>query len=157
MKKDEHQGIIFNKLILEKVNFEIDPDYAFGKDPLEVRMSGNVNRFFSDDKKHLKVTLHINVDLAGANPAPMKIYTVMAGYFSLMDGKDSKSLVEFAEIHAPTMIFPFIRETIANLTMRTDFPPLLLPPANMWALMGKKNKGSEKTVKKGPAKKAAKN
>ena len=115
MKKDEHQGIIFNKLILEKVNFEIDPDYAFGKDPLEVRMSGNVNRFFSDDKKHLKVTLHINVDLAGVDPAPMKIYTVMAGYFSLMDEKDNKSLVEFAEIHAPHFGFSLICGFSANV------------------------------------------
>jgi preprotein translocase subunit SecB len=34
-------------------------------------------------------------------------------------------------------MFPFVRETIADLTLKTGYPPLLLPPINIIALIGK--------------------
>lgn len=138
MKKNEHQGIEFQRLILEKVDFEVDPDFTFGGEPLAVAMDVNADAFFSEDKKSLRSVLTTNIALSGAEPSPMKIIIAVAGYFSLEDDHNTGVLEEFAEIQAPAMLFPFIREVVANLTMRTDFPPLLLPPANMWALLNKK-------------------
>lgn len=146
MKKNEHQGIVFDKLVLEKVNFEINPDYNFGREPFAIRMSGDIKKFLSDDKKHLKVVHHADVHLEGVEPSPMKIYIVLAGQFSVMDEQDNNLLMEFAEVHAPTIMFPFIRETIANLTMRTDFAPLLIPPSSICAL-GEKKEITEESVK----------
>lgn len=155
MKKTEHQGIAFDKLILEKVNFEIDPNYTFSESPLEVNMGVDVEKNLSDDKKRLKIVLHVNVDLSGVDPSPMKIYTVVAGHFSLRDEQNIGALEEFAEIQAPTVMFPFIREVIANLTMRTDFPPLLIPPVNIWVMLGKKNKEGGGKATKASRKKAS--
>ena len=140
MKKNEHQGIAFDKLILEKVTFETDPDYTFGKKPLGVQFGVDVEKSLSEDKKRLKIVLHVHIDLSGVDPSPMKIFTVVAGYFSLHDEQNIGALEEFAEIQAPTVMFPFVREIIANLTMRTDFPPLLIPPVNMRLILGKEKK-----------------
>jgi preprotein translocase subunit SecB len=148
MKKNEHQGIAFQRLILEKVNFEVNPDFSFGGEPLAVAMDVNADAFFSEDKKNLRSVLTTNIALSGAEPSPMKILVAVAGYFSLEDGQSTCVLEEFAEIQAPAMLFPFMREVVANLTMRTDFPPLLLPPANIWALLGKKNTEKSKRGKK---------
>jgi preprotein translocase subunit SecB len=145
MKQNEHQGIAFEKLILEKVNFEIDPHYTFGKKTLEVQFGVDVEKSLSEDKKRLKVVLNVHIDLSGVDPSPMKIFTVMAGYFSLHDEQNVGALEEFAEIQAPTIMFPFVREIIANLTMRTDFPPLLIPPVNMRLIVGKKNGARHKS------------
>ncbi|MDO9230273.1 MAG: protein-export chaperone SecB [Syntrophales bacterium] len=155
MKQNEHQGIAFVKLILEKVNFEIDPHYTFGKTPLDVQLGVDVEKSFSEDKKRLKIVLHVHIDLSGVDPSPMKIFIVAAGHFSLHDEQNIGALEEFADIQAPTIMFPFVREVIANLTMRTDFPPLLLPPVNMRVILGKKKESIGK-VKKVPRKKTPK-
>lgn len=155
MKQNEHQGIAFDKLILEKVTFETDPNYTFGKKPLGVQFGVDVEKSLSEDKKRLKIVLHVHIDLSGVDPSPMKIFIVVAGHFSLRDEQNVGALEEFAEIQAPTIIFPFVREIIANLTMRTDFPPLLIPPVNMRVILGKK-KESIGQVKKIPRKKTPK-
>ena len=141
MKQNEHQGIAFDKLILEKVNFEIDPNYMFGKKPLGVQLGVDVEKCLSENKKLLKIVLHVHIDLSGVEPSPIKILLTVAGHFTLQDEQNAGALEEFAEIQAPTILFPFVREIIANLTMRTDFPPLLIPPVNMRVMLGKKKEG----------------
>ena len=37
-------------------------------------------------------------------------------------------------MHCPTVLFPYARETIADATMRTGFPPVHLAPINFEAL-----------------------
>ncbi len=155
MKQHEHQGIAFEKLILEKVNFEIDPHYTFTKKPLAVQFGVDVEKSLSEDKKRLKIVLNVHIDLSGVDPSPMKIFITVAGHFSLHDEQNDGALEEFAEIQAPTIMFPFVREIIANLTMRADFPPLLIPPVNMRMILGKK-KESIGQVKKSPRKNAPK-
>ena len=103
----------------------------------------DVKKSLSEDKKRLKIVLHVNIDLSGVDPSPVKIFIAVAGHFSLRDEQNAGALEEFAEIQAPTIIFPFIREIIANLTMRTDFPPLLIPPVNIRVMFGKKKKSIE--------------
>lgn len=154
MRKNEQQGISFDKLILEKVNFEIDPVYAFEGETLSVRMGFATDKVFSPDKRHLKLVLNANIDLVGVEPSPMKVLLAVAGYFSIGDDNDSAILEEFSDVQAPAMLFPFVREIVGNLTMRTDFPPLLIPPTNIKALIGKKtSKGKvKKTATKKPVK-----
>ncbi|MEI7672134.1 MAG: protein-export chaperone SecB, partial [Deltaproteobacteria bacterium] len=108
-----------------------------------------------EDKKRLKIVLNVHIDLSGVDPSPMKIFITVAGHFSLHDEQNDGALEEFAEIQAPTIMFPFVREIIANLTMRADFPPLLIPPVNMRMILGKK-KESIGQVKKSPRKNAPK-
>ena len=36
----------------------------------------------------------------------------------------------FGKINAPAIIFPFIREHLANLSLKAGIPPILLPPVN---------------------------
>jgi preprotein translocase subunit SecB len=155
MKKNEHQGISFDKMILEKVNFETDPNYNFDSDQLAVSFGLNVEKYFSDENHQLKLVLNANVNLSGVEPSPMQIFISAAGYFTLHDKNNSGALEEFSEIQAPTMLFPFIREIIANLTMRTDFPPLLIPPSNVWVLLAKHNGEDDVKKKKTSVKKAA--
>ena len=136
MKKNEQQGISFNKLILEKTNFEIDPSYTAGDAALSVKLGFSFDKVFSEDKRNLKFVLNTDAELVGVDPSPMKIFVSMAGYFSINKTGDPATLEEFSEIQAPALLFPFTREVIGSLTMRTDFPPLLIPPTNFLALIG---------------------
>ncbi|WP_448529800.1 protein-export chaperone SecB [Raineya sp.] len=53
----------------------------------------------------------------------------MAGEF-IFEKNTSITIEDFAKVNAPAIIFPFIREHLANLSLRAGIPPILLPPVN---------------------------
>jgi len=61
----------------------------------------------------------------------------MSGSFEF--GKEVNIPIEsFANINAPAIIFPFIREHLANLTMKSGIQPVFLPPVNFVELAKRK-------------------
>lgn len=49
-------------------------------------------------------------------------------------GFDGTELRELLGIFCPTLLYPFLREAVANLISKGGFPPLLLAPVNFDAL-----------------------
>ena len=56
-----------------------------------------------------------------------------AGQF-LVRGLEEQALGQVLNIHCPTVLFPYARETVDSVLTRGGFPPLLLPPVNFEAL-----------------------
>ncbi len=54
----------------------------------------------------------------------------MVGIFKVEKEPQELPLQQFAEINAPAIIYPFIREHLANLTMKAGMKAVLLPPVN---------------------------
>ena len=50
-----------------------------------------------------------------------------------------QELDNYAKEMASGLLMPFAREVIANITSRIPFPPLLLPPINIRALINKQS------------------
>lgn|GEM_PF-1542417 len=145
MQKDKQLRINFEKVVLEKVDLEINPNYTLKEAGIPVDISVKVTRNLIKSQKLLKLSLNVFVFKEAEDP-PLRVSLIATGYFSVKKDGDFKTLEEFSQIQAPALVFPFVRETIANLTMRTDYPPLLLPPANITVLIGKTS--SKKRVKK---------
>lgn len=139
MKKDRQPGIDFVKIVLEKANLEVNANYSNIEEDINVELSVKVNRKLDKTKKNLIVNLEVALFKETVNP-PLRVSVLAAGYFSVKNDEDIESLEGFSRIQAPALIFPFIRETIANLTMRTGNPPLLIPPINILQLIGKSGK-----------------
>ena len=57
----------------------------------------------------------------------------MAGVFEKM-GESEIDVDAFGKINAPAIIYPFIREHLGTLTMKSGLTPFLLPPLNFVAL-----------------------
>jgi preprotein translocase subunit SecB len=64
----------------------------------------------------------------------IKILCVMVGVFS-QEKEGSVTLEEYAKIHAPSLLFPYIRENVSNVTMKAGMPPIVLPPMNLVKLI----------------------
>lgn len=141
MRKDKQPGIDFEKIMLERINLEVTPDYLFPEKGVEVEMTVSVNAALNKPEKKLKLTLEVSLFKETKNP-PLRLLVSASSYFK---GKDIKTLEEFSKVQAPALVFPFVREIIANLTMRTGYPPFLVPPTNIVAFVGKK---LEKTKQK---------
>lgn len=148
MKKDKQPGIDFEKVILEKVNLEINSDFTVKNEGIPVDISFKVNRNIIKSQKLLKLSLEMSIFKETENP-PLRISVLATGYFNVKRVEDIKKLEAFSHVQAPALVFPFIREIIADITMRTGYPPLLIPPTNIIALAGQTNKKAKsKTNKK---------
>jgi preprotein translocase subunit SecB len=143
MRKDNHPGIDFEKIILEKVNLETNPNYQKTEKGIPVDISFKVNRELVKSLKLLKLSFEVSLFRETSNP-PFHISVLATGYFTVKRVKDIKALEEFSQIQAPALLFPFIREVIADLTMRTGYPPLLIPPTNIALLIGKTHNVTKK-------------
>lgn len=126
-------GINFNDLVLEEINFKLNPDFKPAK-KIKVDVSYDINYEIDETKKILKVRVGVFIFEKTEN-APFKLSIYLLAVYSLEGSFDEEKLKNFADVQAPALIFPFIREIVANITMRTPFPPLLLPPINIFKLV----------------------
>lgn len=133
MRKDKQPGINFEKVVLEKLNLEITPDYSFPKEGIKVDVSVKASIKLDKIQKRLRLSLEVSLFKKAEN-SPLRLSVLASGYFK---AKDVKTLEEFSKIQASALVFPFIREIIANITMRTGYPPFLIPPTNIIDLVGK--------------------
>ena len=158
MKQSEQQGIEFDSYIFEKVNFNVNPNFIFPDGGLPINFGVEFSNSIDDVKKRLKTTLTIIVIYKGIKNPPIDVTVSIAGYFSMDKSGDIHILEEFSQVNAPAFLFPFAREIIANLSLNSGFPPLLIPPTNLRALIGTKKIAPKKkaTRKKVPKKKIPK-
>jgi preprotein translocase subunit SecB len=70
------------------------------------------------------------------------IYTVEVVYAGLLkiDSIPEQALEPFLLISGPTMLFPFLRRLVADITREGGFPPLLLEPIDFGALYIRRQK-----------------
>ncbi len=131
MKKKYETGIIFKHVHIEQLSFERLPDHKPGKIAVDIEF--NTHPEIDHEKKTLKVRMQANLFEKGEN-APFRMQIGLCGEFA---GEDIDRLKDFAVVQAPALLFPFLRETIASITLRGGFPALLLPPTNIQELVGK--------------------
>ena len=104
-----------------------------------------IDNFIVKEKKEMAILMGVR-KLEGNLPY---YFEVRAGGLFKFDKLPTKKVLEqFARINCPAIIFPYIRETVADLTRRAGFPPLHLNPINFIEI-AKDNKG-KKTAKRTP-------
>lgn len=121
------------------------------KPPVEVKnytFQTDIEIGFGVDEQENTLEVLLGVSEKKKN-APYNFLVRSVGRFHFDELPDSKSLENFALINCPAMIFPYLRETVADMTRRSGYPPLHLNPVNFVEL-------SSRMVQKAPKKKAIK-
>lgn len=77
--------------------------------------------------------LTITVTAKAGDKTLFLVEAAQAGVFRV-EGVPVSDLQPLMGIHCPNMLFPYIRETIADSVMRAGFPPVHLDPINFEAL-----------------------
>lgn len=111
---------------VRSISFELNKDFAPRK-KAEVTIDIDIGYEYIDEDNILKVI--IGVDITGKKF--LNITVKQEGVFKF-DSKPTpdEHLSKTAEITCASILFPFVRETIADLTRRASLPPLLLDPMN---------------------------
>lgn len=119
---------------LVSIHFEINNSFTPGKD-VNLSITLNQTHEFIDTNNKLRTT--VGVDLKGED-APIKINAIIGGIFQFKDKPESESdLTRIAEVSCAAILFPFVREVVADITRRAGLPPLLLNPVNFVEIYNK--------------------
>src|SRR3989304_9193648 len=135
MDKNKQPGIRFVTVLLTKLNFEL-PHIK----PSEFKYDFNIKDTYKIEGTKLFCILDISLY--------DKFNLELTGIFEAIEGEENLSLEKFAKVNAPTLLIPYAREVISDITSRTPLPYLLLPPINVLA-MKKKAKSKKKITSSG--------
>jgi len=130
-KKTEPISIKFLDFAITKITFELNEKFDCLKDQKEtaVKFNTKFKGKTTFDKEHLVLTLKLGTRINWQTEnSPFDIEVVGRGVFQL--NREPEDIERLAWINCAAIIFPFIRETIADVTRRSGLPPLLIPPTN---------------------------
>lgn len=138
--------MMFANFTLLKVTFSLNNDFKEGADEVTINPDFLVTHEFRDNEKELVVIIGVRLDKGNI---PYCFELQGGGLFRFAETPDEKILKQLATINCPAILFPYIRETIADLTRRAGFPPLHLVPVNFIELA--KNMSDQKAPSKAQA------
>ncbi|ADU64894.1 protein-export chaperone SecB [Desulfurispirillum indicum] len=131
--------------MLEGVHYRTRPRYALKDVKGQQDMQMNINTKYTrlDDEKY-KVTLITALVFAEEKTAPFVMEVVLSGIFALKDDFDEEDREIILNVNCPSILFPYSRECVANLSMRSEYGAITLPSVNFMELyQAKKNRPAE--------------
>jgi preprotein translocase subunit SecB len=95
-------------------------------DKPNLRIEVNVNAEKMGDKI-FESAIQFKAEAAGKEGIIYDLELTYAGLFQI-DNMPEQALEPFLLVNCPTLVFPFLRRLVADLTREGGFPPLLLDP-----------------------------
>lgn len=132
------------RLISARFDLKTDKKYKPAKD-IPISSTLDLRYDFIDDKKLLQ--LFIKFDICGEK-LPFSLNIEIGGLFIFSNIiKVEQTLDKIARINCAAILFPYLRETVADIVRRAGLPPLNLPPVNFVALYTAKSGDKTKKIK----------
>ncbi len=131
---------IFNldKLYIKDMSLEVPnaPQIFLQKEQptIELNINYHTNRI---DDGIFETVIHLIVNAKINNEQLFLIEIHQAGIFQIRNITD-EHLIILQNVECPNAIFPYLRETVNNLTMRSGFMPIILAPINFAYLYNQK-------------------
>jgi len=123
------------------IEFHLNKDFREEKDRLTFNTDIAIRNDFIEENNELFVFVKLKQK---SGNVPFFFEIEGGGRFKFDKTPDKKTLDAFATINCPAIIFPYIRETIADITRRAGFPPLHIGPVNFIELSKTRKKETAK-------------
>jgi len=120
-----------------KVDFSLNPEFKIKGKKAPISPEIAIHHEFRKKQKELVVSLGIR-QIAGNMPFYFEVVLLSPPIFEQIPA--SSLLKQFATINCPAILFPYVRETVADLSRRSGFPPLHLDPINFIDLAKQREK-----------------
>jgi len=122
------------RIFVKDASFESPMGLAVFGRPWQPKVNVDMNtksEKVSDDSFEVVLTVTVTANLE--EEAALLIEVQQAGVF-LIKGLEQENLRQALGIMAPSLLFPYLRETIDSLAVKGGFPPIILPPIIFAAL-----------------------
>lgn len=131
--KEHHSRLMFVDYNIINIDFKINSKFKFEK-PIEVEFSMETEISFSNDKS-ASVTLNcIIFDDSEKRNLPFTLKITITGNFKIEGEIDNEGFMKFCELNGTTVLFPYLRTAVTNITATANQPPLVLPLINVHSL-----------------------
>ncbi|NQT57307.1 MAG: protein-export chaperone SecB [Desulfobacteraceae bacterium] len=117
--------ISLRKSRVYSLNFRINPAASKGKIPINLTISHK----YKYDYKNKTIAFLLSVSINDER-MPFFLEIEYEGLFALSKRASKKAVEPIAQVNCPAILFPFLRETVAEITRRGGFNPLMLPVIN---------------------------
>lgn len=113
-------------------------------EPPNLRVEVNVNASKVADKAY-ESAIHLKAEATNNLGTIYDLELAYAGMFQI-DNIPEPSLEPFLLINCPSLLFPFARRLVADLTREGGFPPLLLDPIDFAGLFVKRQQEKQTSL-----------
>ena|SRR3990170_3354843 len=125
-----------DELKLLESHFKLNTDFELkNNEPIEI--SAYIGVSYKRENRIVQVIVSVN---SHGEKQPFVFDTKMAGTFGFSKLPGKEQLDRIVHINCAAIIFPYVREAIADLTRRAGLPPFHLGPLNFVALYQKNRK-----------------
>lgn len=127
--------VLLQKIFVKDASVEVPQAPAVFTRPWQPQVDVQVNSKVDDlGNDHWQVVLTVTVTAKLGEDTAFLVEAHQAGVFTIKGFQRDAELGAVLGAYCPGLIFPFARETIADLVQRAGFPQLLLQPINFDAL-----------------------
>jgi len=137
-----HFQFSLKEIFLPNIMFRINPSFKPKSGKVQITTSISVE-FLHKDKD---LTVHLRVEMPDGENAPFVFVVEGVGKFELAEEPPADVLEVIAHVNGASMIFPYVREAIADLTRRAGVPTLHLQPVNFVAMMKENVPNKKETI-----------
>ena len=134
MTDQNEQEFGIHSIYLKDVSFEAPNSPEMFKTQFQPEIQMNLNLETNNLEDNVfEVVLTVTVTAKANDKSAFLVELKQAGVFTLK-GFDDENLGPMLGIYCPNVLFPYARESVANLVSKGGFPQLLLEPVNFEAL-----------------------
>lgn len=131
---DQQQEFGIHSIYLKDVSFESPNSPDIFKTQFQPQIEMNLNIDTKNIEEDVfEVILAVTVSAKVDDKSAFLVELQQAGVFTI-SGFDDESLGPMLGVYCPNVLFPYARESVANLVTKGGFPQLLLEPVNFEAL-----------------------
>lgn len=130
---------------LIEAHFALNQKYKWKKDAtIDMQHSIEIKHKNNDNILNVLVSLSSN-----SEKQPFQFTVAWEGIFTFEKMPEKENIERIAQINCASIIFPYIRESVADLTRKASIAPLNINPINFVALFEEKQKATiQKSAKK---------
>lgn len=126
-------GFRIRNITLDKLHFEINHNYqpSEGNFPAPEVVA---NLKYTDilDQQFF-ITLELGFEFP-KDKKPFDLEVAMTGVFAVDEGLDPEFLKKIQQINGPAILYPYLRAVVSDVTNKSGYPVLNLPPINIHLL-----------------------
>lgn len=139
--KDSKKKINCIGMLVTNLEFHRDKQY---KMPIEYVVKVDIGSNFITSNNTLE--LAITVDVENTEKTIRASVTVL-GLFNFPNGIDGIHIDEFAKVNAAMIVYPFCREAISSVSVKSGIQPILLPPFDFLGAYDQERKARQAQVR----------
>jgi len=137
-------SIAYIKLL--ESHYKLNTDYKFEENK-KISLSGSIRLQYIKENNIVRVILSVSSENI---EQPFTYNVAFEGGFKFQKMPSKKILEKIVNINCASIIFPYVRETVADLTRRSVIPPFHIAPINFVASYNEKLRlsASQKNIRK---------